>query len=325
MSLGCYTYVRNGLAAGYTFVEAIGAWRGLVDRFVVADGQSDDGTWEVLQELAEWMPELELVREEPAYLHQPKSVDGWQLGEVFEAARARLETTWQVMVQADCVFHPETVTALRLATEHADPRAGAFSVLRRQYRWNWQDMFLESVLNICTHRDRAVVMGDAMSCQVDGYADTRLLPLFTRRPVTDSAWCFWASLSGKVSNCAEIWTTQLDNAASGAFSWYDAHTGRDYRADVAAFETTGAVPPLFARTTSPFADDLPDTVRAWVGAVRYDPHQALQRVSAAGIPHPSEEASRAALAAPALVRTTPGPVSRARSTVGRALRAARLR
>src|SRR6185437_11476140 len=112
------------------------------------------------------------VREEPAYLHQPKSVDGWQLGEVFEAARARLETTWQVLVQADCVFHPETVTALRLATEHADPRAGAFSVLRRQYRWNWQDMFLESVLNICTHRDRAVVMGDAMSCQVDGCRHT---------------------------------------------------------------------------------------------------------------------------------------------------------
>lgn len=321
-------YVRNAVTAGYTFVEAIGAWQGIADHFVVFDGTSDDGTWDVLVQLQQRLPELELVRERPAYLDGPTSVTGEQLGAAFEHARRRLDTTWQVMVQADCVFHRETAAALRLATRRPADGVAAFTVVRHQYRWNWQEMYLESELNLCTHRDRAEVMGDAMSCAVDGYADARLLPLFRRLPVTDSAWCFWSTLSGKIASCAEIWTTQSENAERGEFAWYDANTGRDFVADAAAFEATGAVPPGFESTTTPFADRLPASVVPWVGSRAYDTRRALQQLDELRVEdlRPQIDAlAEVASSQPDLVRTSPTWRSKSRSAAGRAARLAGLR
>lgn len=51
--LTVFSIIRNGIENGYPFVEAYGSWLGYCDRVFVLDGESTDGTGEVLAELAE--------------------------------------------------------------------------------------------------------------------------------------------------------------------------------------------------------------------------------------------------------------------------------
>ncbi len=47
-----FMIVRNGIALGYPFAEAVRSMLPLCDEVLIADGGSDDGTWDVLQQLA---------------------------------------------------------------------------------------------------------------------------------------------------------------------------------------------------------------------------------------------------------------------------------
>ena len=48
MKFSAYMFIRNGIKAGYTFLEAIENVLPFVDEFFILDGKSDDGTLEAL-------------------------------------------------------------------------------------------------------------------------------------------------------------------------------------------------------------------------------------------------------------------------------------
>jgi len=54
--------IRNGLRMGYPFVEAALAVIRKVDELVVVDGESRDGTWNVLSRMAKSCPRMRLYR-----------------------------------------------------------------------------------------------------------------------------------------------------------------------------------------------------------------------------------------------------------------------
>jgi len=56
--------IRNGVALGYPFVEAISAVIDYVDEMVVADGGSEDETWQVLTAMAQSCPKL-VIHKQP--------------------------------------------------------------------------------------------------------------------------------------------------------------------------------------------------------------------------------------------------------------------
>lgn len=67
--------VRNGLRLGYPFVEAALAVIPRVDELVVVDGKSDDGTWDVLSQMAEACPRMRLFRKPwPSDSRQGKAI-----------------------------------------------------------------------------------------------------------------------------------------------------------------------------------------------------------------------------------------------------------
>jgi len=282
MRFGAYSYIRNGISRGYPFIEAFSVWRGFVDEFVIVDGFSDDGTWEFLQRLAGTWPELRLLRREPHYLHAPTDPKGLLLGEIFETARQALQTRWQVMVQADCVFFPLTVAALRLATASVPEGVAALVVQRNQFRWNWQERYSRSHLKLCTHRERARVDGDALDTQTDGLIDLRLLPLFSEMPVADCSWCFWENLPAKVAGLGEIWPDKKHDHETGKFAWYDEVTGRDFSQDMTAFKEHSSIPALFCRDSSPYQRSLPAILHPLFGTTVYDPEQSLRNLQSQG-------------------------------------------
>ena len=273
--LGAYSYIRNGITAGYPFIEAYTAFRGGVQNFVILDGESDDGTWEILKQLQAIWPELTLQRVRPIYLDQPKDRRGRLLGKMFEQARQALQTPWQVMVQADCVFHAQGVAALRMATARAASRTAAFKVVREQFRWNWQEMYWKTRLNLCVRRDRARVWGDALDCAIDGSVDLRLCPLFEQYPVIDSAWCFWENLIGKVKVSGEIWPDKQEDDQVQQFRWYNRVTGRDFVADWQRYQRTGEMPDIFSNRTSTYQHKFPASLKPWLGQKRYDAEKSL--------------------------------------------------
>jgi hypothetical protein len=100
--------VRNGVTQGYPFLEAIQAALPVCDEFLVADGWSDDGTWEALERLRDAYPgQVTLFR------------DRWVRDDMHAIAamtnvllrRCRFE--YCLNLQANEIIHEATIAQLR--------------------------------------------------------------------------------------------------------------------------------------------------------------------------------------------------------------------
>lgn len=270
MSLGAYSYIRNGIQNGYPFLEAYLAWKPFADEFIVIDGMSNDGTWEALTSLQKNWPHLKIIRQNPRYLVQPKDEQGLGLGQIFEHSKSHLNTEWQVMVQADCVFHAESIKAIKIAIKKTHPKTAAFALVRHQYRWNWQEMYWKCILNLCTRKDKAQVAGDGLNCTTNGYIDKRLIPIFKEYPIADCAWCFWGNLWGKVTSCSEIWPDKETDVQTNDFAWYNKELKRNFKDDYEQYRLHKKIPEIFTKTESPFKNKIPANLHHWFGKLSYD-------------------------------------------------------
>lgn len=116
-----FSILRNGVKFDYPFRESILSALPLVDEFVVALGQSDDGTREVLTKLALENPKLKIV-DSPWPLDQPEKMRGGQI--LSEQTNVALdatsrETEWALYLQADEVLSEEDYPAIRSALDKA--------------------------------------------------------------------------------------------------------------------------------------------------------------------------------------------------------------
>ena len=170
MKFSAYMFIRNGIHAGYTFMEAIENVLPFVDEFFILEGNSDDGTREALEAFAKLHPRVRIESKTPAYMGAPEDEKGLLLGTAFDEARQKCAGDWLIQVQADTVFHPITVLAARYFLEKGNNavKYDAIEILRHQYRWNWQDMYRKDRLALIFKKSTGKVFGDAINVTVGG-------------------------------------------------------------------------------------------------------------------------------------------------------------
>jgi glycosyltransferase involved in cell wall biosynthesis len=79
-----FTLVKDALKQGYPFVEAIAAALPICDEFLVSEGYSTDGTYEVLQRIASLNKKVKVFRQ-----HWPKAKNKNFIGDLTNAIRKK--------------------------------------------------------------------------------------------------------------------------------------------------------------------------------------------------------------------------------------------
>ena len=272
MKFSAYMFIRNGIRAGYTFMEAIENVLPFVDEFFILEGKSDDGTLEALETFAGWNEKINIESKLPRYVQAEKDERGLLLGAAFEEARQKCDGDWLIQVQADTVFHPITILAARYFLTQRDnaERYDAITVMRHQYRWNWQEMYRKDCLNLIFKKSSGKVFGDAIDIEIKGKSSKKLLPLFKKFPATDNAWIFFGNIMYKIEGCFEIWDSLKDNIMNKDFSWYNNATGRSFKQDLDTYQKKRILPPFWQTKASPFESMLPENLWGLIGKCRYE-------------------------------------------------------
>src|SRR5208282_5743966 len=110
-SLGGSIFVRNAIKYDYCVEASILSILPVCDPVVVLDCQSDDGTTELLRDLASKHPQIQLTENvlwECAPNYQ-------RLSMLANQAIAKLNTDWHFMIQADEVLHENSIPYIRQA------------------------------------------------------------------------------------------------------------------------------------------------------------------------------------------------------------------
>lgn len=112
---------KNVLEQGYPFVEAISSALPACDEFLISDGYSTDGTFEILERMSKQNPKIKLDR-----YHWPNKKDMTVLADATNEVRGKCQYEYIFSIQANEIIHPETAEFLKaLPTIHH--RVNAFS------------------------------------------------------------------------------------------------------------------------------------------------------------------------------------------------------
>jgi glycosyltransferase involved in cell wall biosynthesis len=103
-----FTYVRNGLEMGYPFIEAMQSILDICDEFVIAIGDSNDGTREAV--LALGSSKIKVV---DTIWNLENRKGGLLFADQSNAALKKCTCDWVVHVQADELFHENDVQLIK--------------------------------------------------------------------------------------------------------------------------------------------------------------------------------------------------------------------
>lgn len=118
MKITGFMPIKNGISGGYPFLEAIISVLPVVDEFLIADGESDDGTWQALTRLANVFRKVKL------YKVPWKKSEAWLwLDETIEYLISLATGDWVFEVQGDEVWHEKDVKNLRSVIEDANQKS----------------------------------------------------------------------------------------------------------------------------------------------------------------------------------------------------------
>lgn len=119
MKISGASFVRNGVRLGYPFIESIKSVLALCDEFVVAVGDSADGTRDRIAALKE--PKIRII---DTVWDEKKRTGGEILSEQTNIAMSKCTGDWIFYIQADELVHEEDHPAIRSALEKNGPRKG---------------------------------------------------------------------------------------------------------------------------------------------------------------------------------------------------------
>ncbi|MFO0833160.1 MAG: glycosyltransferase [Phycisphaerales bacterium] len=120
MRVSGFTFIRNGVKLGYPFLESIRSALPLVDEFVVAMGDSDDGTTQSLQSLAQGESKLRLIpmrwntQAPAAFVYAAQSM----------AALYNCTGDWALYLQGDEALHEQDFDQVRASLRQAEQDPG---------------------------------------------------------------------------------------------------------------------------------------------------------------------------------------------------------
>ena len=113
MKVSCFSFIREGVRLGYPFEESIRSALPLCDEFVIAVGESDDGTLERLQAMNE--PKLRLI---PTRWNEACRTHGFVYGHQKVIAQYNCVGDWAFYLEGDEVLHEDDLDRLRGAMAH---------------------------------------------------------------------------------------------------------------------------------------------------------------------------------------------------------------
>ncbi|MCW4046497.1 MAG: hypothetical protein NWE99_02905 [Candidatus Bathyarchaeota archaeon] len=146
--------VKNVLKQGYPFVEAIASALPICDEFLIAEGYSTDGTFEVVQRLSKSNRKIKIFRQ-----HWPAVRRMKVLGELTNAVRKKCRFNYIFSVQANEVVHEGSVDFIRALPEML-PNVHSFSFPYLHLMWSYR-FSQEYRLRFAKNLPGIVAIGDA--------------------------------------------------------------------------------------------------------------------------------------------------------------------
>lgn len=258
--LTVFSVIRNGVLNGYPFVEAYGSWAAWADRILVVDGESTDGTDQVLARLRDVVPQLEVV----SHPWPAESVRGSAIAELTREAvgLARDGAARLMYVQADEIYTESQRELVSGADEGALEFAGCLNF------WNSFDRVLANefpmrYLRLLPPDAPAEPLGDGYSFDVGAAPVTSTPELFLHY-----GWCFPVNILQKHVNHARLYPESAAYRLRGILARRMLATG-SFDADL-----LDALAPQYRPV--PFVGEHPACVRHLRGLSVYDPSLGLE-------------------------------------------------
>lgn len=110
-----FMIIKNGISGGYPFVESVLSALPICGEFLISDGYSNDGTWEVLQELKKkYASKIKLYRDK----WKGKTFKGEILAEMTNVLRRRCRGDYILYVQANEIIHEKVIQQIKNLPEN---------------------------------------------------------------------------------------------------------------------------------------------------------------------------------------------------------------
>ncbi len=149
-----FMIVRDVLGQGYPFVEAIASALPICDEFVISDGYSTDGTYEVLERVATLNAKVKVYR-----YRWPEKKDLRVLADVTNEVRKKCNFQYIFSVQANEIIHQDSVPFIK-ALPSMLPHVNTFSFPYLQLLNN-NKLTEEFRLRFSKNLPQIVAIGDA--------------------------------------------------------------------------------------------------------------------------------------------------------------------
>jgi glycosyltransferase involved in cell wall biosynthesis len=114
MKISGFSYVRNGLDYGYPFLEAIQSILPICDEFVIAVGESTDGTREAIEKLG---PKIKII---DTVWDMSQRAGGKVFAQQANIGLDNISGDWAFHIQADEVIHEKDLPKIKAAIEQND-------------------------------------------------------------------------------------------------------------------------------------------------------------------------------------------------------------
>jgi hypothetical protein len=146
--------LKNVVKTGYPFVEAIAAILPVCDEFLISEGYSIDGTYEICEKMAQLNKKIKVFRDE-----WPSARRYNVIADVTNRVRAKCNGDYLFSIQANEIIHEESIAFLKALPE-IYPKGIAFSLpfihIVRDCRF-YEDFRVRFTKNV----DNIVAIGDA--------------------------------------------------------------------------------------------------------------------------------------------------------------------
>jgi hypothetical protein len=103
-----FMIVKNVLKQGYPFVEAVAAALPICDEFLISEGYSTDGTFEIVERMTKLNSKIKMFREE-----WPTAKKWSILAEVTNSVRKKCKYDYILSIQANEVIHEESAEFIK--------------------------------------------------------------------------------------------------------------------------------------------------------------------------------------------------------------------
>lgn len=151
-----FMVVKDVLKTGYPFIEAIASALPLCDEFIIFEGYSNDGTYEVVRRISELNKKVRVFRQE-----WPQERRITVLADVTNLARAKCSYDYIFSIQANEIVHENSVKFIKALPEIC-PEVQTFSLPFLQLMNNYK--FAEEYrLRLSKNLPSIVAIGDAWS------------------------------------------------------------------------------------------------------------------------------------------------------------------